>query len=410
MRIPGRTIREAARRTGIVLACMAPFGAFADCDPAFTQVNESGFGVQNNRYIWAMEVFNDRLYAGTINQVGGGQIWRYNGVTWAPVVTAGLNSKRNIGTRSMAVCHGKLYAGTDNVTEGAQLWSTSDGQNWEAVLTNGGISPDVRSIRALYCTSAFDDTEYLYVGMMATETPGKVLRTADGINFEPITTDGFNRKGNRSIHAFAMFQGALYAATSNTHNGLQVWRSFDGRNFEVVVGTGADTPSGFGHEESNSATDFQEFQGRLFLGDINALGGFGLWVTSDGLNWSQVGEDGFGYQGNDYAWQLAVYEDALWLGVLNSIAFFNPGQRGASLWRSFDGDNWTELVGGPPAEFMRWGFNDSQNIGIRTLTEFRGKLYIGTAQDARPGADVAGAQVWMWPGEACPDESAKAAQ
>jgi hypothetical protein len=389
-----------------VLACTAPLSVMSDCDPLFTKANENGFGVSTNRYSWAMEVFEDRLYVGTINQARGAQIWRLvNDVTWQAVVRNGLTTPRNIGTRSMAVCNGRLYAGTDNVTNGAELWSTSDGANWTPILTAGGISPDLRSIRALFCAN-FGGTDYLYIGMMATTGAGTVLRTTDDVNFEQVTTDGFGRAGNKSIHTFGWFNGALYAATSNQTNGLQVWRTSDGLNFEILVGPGSATPGGFDHESSNAPMDFQEFNGRLFLGDINALGGFGLWATADGLTWTQIGSDGFGYQGNDYAWNLEVYENALWLGVLNSAAFFSPGTRGASLWRSFDGDNWEEMVGGPPATYLSWGFDNPDNMGIRTLKEYHGKLYIGTAQDARPSVDRPGLEIWTWPGEACPAQSA----
>jgi hypothetical protein len=397
-------IRKCAQHALFVLAGMAPFAAFSDCNPQFTQFGENGFGNQFNRYAWSVAVFNDRLYIGVQNEHTGAEIWRTDGVGKQPVVRNGLTTSHNIGPRSMEVCLGKLWAGTDNVTDGAQLWNSANGTTWTPVLTGGnGIAPTTRSIRALHCTSMFNSTEYLYIGMQDSTTGGKVVRTKDGVNFQTIVARGFGLNGNSSIHAYAEFNGALYAGTLNNSSGQQVWRTFDGVHWENVVGPMSGTPGGFGHEDSAATTDMQAYNGNLYLGNINALGGFGVYATPDGVNWTKIGEDGFGIPGNDYAWQFIVYENALWLGTLNNKAFLNPGTFGAGLWRTFDGFGvWEEMVGSRNAVYLPWGFGDPDNMGVRTLIEYRGKLYIGTAQDPRPFVTRPGFELWVWPGEACP--------
>jgi hypothetical protein len=388
---------------GIVLACGQPFAAVADCDPQFTQYDVNGFGNSFNRYVWSSVVYNDQLYIGIQNERSGGQIWRTDGETRKQrVVTGGLTTPHNIGPRSMEVCLSRLWAGTDNVEDGAEIWSTTDGATWTPVLTGGaGIAPTVRSARALYCTH-FNDIEYLYIGLQDGDTGGKIVRTTDGVAFQTIVSGGFGTIANSSIHAFQEFNGQLYAGTANDTTGMQIWRTTDGRNFENVVGPRALTPGGFGHERSGATTDFAVFNGQLYVGNINAFGGFGVYATPDGINWTKIGEDGFGFNGNDYAWDFAVYENALWLGTLNNAAFFNPGTLGAGVWRTFDGTNWEEMVGSENATYLPWGFGDPYNMGVRKITEYHGKLYIGTAQDPRPNVDREGFELWVWPGEACP--------
>ena len=396
-------IKEFATRGLIVLAAMIPVASFADCNPQFTQFGPNGFGYQYNRYAWSVAVFNDELYIGIQNEKTGAQIWRTDGVGRERVLNGGLTSKNNIGPRSMAVCLGKLWAGTDNSRDGAQLWNTSDGQNWTTVLADGGgITPTVRSIRGLSCFT-IGSVEYLYLGMQDLYTGGKVRRTADGVNFETIVNAGFGNRQNTAIHVFQEFNGAIYAGTQNDTTGLEVWRTVNGTSWENVVGTQAQTPGGFGHENSGSTLDLEVFNGHLYLGDINAFNGFGVWATPDGLAWQQIGTDGFGVPGNDYAWQFAVYEGALWLGTLNNHAFFDPGTLGGGLWRSFDPFTaWEEMVGSRQASYMGWGFDDHMNMGIRTIIEYHGKLYFGTAQDPRPWVEREGFELWVWPGESCP--------
>jgi len=388
---------------GIVLACVQPFAAVADCDPQFTQYDVNGFGNSYNRYVWSSIVFNDQLYVGIQNEATGAQIWRTDGEGRKQrVVSGGLTTSNNIGPRSMEICLGKLWAGTDNVTDGAELWNTTDGVTWTPVLTGGvGIAQTVRSARGLHCAH-FNNIEYLYVGLQDQVTGGKIIRTKDGVNFQTIINSGFGLVGNTSIHAFQEFNGQMYAGTLNDSSGQQIWRTTDGKTFENVVGPMAQTPGGFGHEQSGSTTDFEVFNGQLWVGNINAFGGFGVYATPDGITWTKIGEDGFGFTGNDYAWDFIVYENALWLGTLNNVAFFNPGTLAAGLWRTFDGTTWEEMVGSPNATYLPWGFGDPYNMGVRKLTEYHGKLYIGTAQDPRPFVDREGFELWVWPGEACP--------
>lgn len=381
------------------LASGYPAIGLAECDPEFHIVSQNGFGDSNNRYAWSMRAFGPHLYVGTLNRSAGAQIWRFDGNWWELVVAGGLTSGDNQGVRNLEVCHGALYAGVDNPAQGAELWRSADGTTWEATIQGGFGTQTVRNVRGLFCV-VFDSQEYLYAGLHNSSGPGRLLRSTNGNTWQVITLNGFGDFANSSIHALEMFDGALYAGTRN-NLGLQIWRSFDGVNFEAVVGPGSAVPGGFGHERTNATMDLHEFDGRMFVGVINALGGFGVYATPNGTDYTKIGADGFGVPGNDYSWRFATYENALWMGTLNRLSFLQ-GVLGAGVWRSNDAVAWEQMVGSSTATHMGWGFDDTDNIGTRTLEVFQGKLYLGTAHDSRPYVQKPGLEVWEWPGESCP--------
>ena len=67
---------------------------------------------------------------------------------------------------------------------------------------------------------------------------------------------------------------AIYGTTINVRDGLEVWRSFDGNNWEVVVGRGARIGNGFGHGPANESGRAMLAVGdHLYVGAMRAQGG-----------------------------------------------------------------------------------------------------------------------------------------
>ncbi|MDY6857281.1 MAG: hypothetical protein SWO11_21780 [Thermodesulfobacteriota bacterium] len=373
--------------------------AQAACDPQFIQVNQNGFGSQFNRYCWSMKVWNGHLYVGTRNMKKGGEIWRYDGTEWQNVVSAGFTSKESEGFRNLEILNNVIYAGSMNLYSGAELLRSHDGTNWEIVMDDGFGVPQNDSIRGMQTFAGF-----LYIGLQNQGTgSGQLYRTEDGTTFIPVSLDGFGDRDNNSMHTMEVFNSQLYVGTRNRNAGLQIWRTMDGSNFEMVVGPGAATPEGFGSKRGNrSAMDMHVFNGQMYVGVSNPTRGFSVWRTSDGLTYEQVISNGFGVFGNSFAWRFATYENQVWLGTYNYLnAFFI--NRGASLWRSSTGnvDDWKELVG-KDGIYFGYGFDNDCVWGIRAFEIFQGKLYIGTGnRDWCLNLDEAGAEVWEWPGEVC---------
>jgi hypothetical protein len=107
-------------------------------------VFSGGFGDDGNEYPWSMRVYNDSLYVGTSNvksydlvfervgflkwtacikePIGGGELWRYDGVNCEQINSDGFGDQYNQGIREMIVYNDKLIAGTMNAKTGCEIW------------------------------------------------------------------------------------------------------------------------------------------------------------------------------------------------------------------------------------------------------------------------------------------------
>ena len=104
-----------------------------------TQENTDGFGDVNNSGIYAMAVFNSKLYAGTYNSTTGAEVWQYDGTTWTQSNADGFGDDGNVGVYSLTTYNSKLYATTENLS-GAEVWEFN-GSSWTQSNTDGfGLS------------------------------------------------------------------------------------------------------------------------------------------------------------------------------------------------------------------------------------------------------------------------------
>ncbi len=113
--------------------------ACSDCDsgsPVWEQIGGDSNGSDNmgwldsNNYdrVRSMATYNGDLYAGLGLSTGDGEVWRYNGTSWAQVGGDGFNDSWLDTTieevTTMVVYQGKLYASTGNTANGdAMIWS-----------------------------------------------------------------------------------------------------------------------------------------------------------------------------------------------------------------------------------------------------------------------------------------------
>ena len=183
---------------------------------------------------------------------------------------------------------------------------------------------------------------------------------------------GFGNVNNAECSVLIGFKGMLYAGTANNQNGCELWRTKYPINgtWERVV------ENGFGYPSNLAMWSAEVFNGSLYIGTINCPRGCQIWRSSDGENFEPVvggsssTRDGFGEMMNIYAWYMKVYEGKLYVGTQNTF--------GGEIWRTADGATW-ECVVGPRGNYPRGFQIIDQNWGIRTLTDFQGHLYAGTA-------------------------------
>lgn len=95
----------------------------------------------------------------------------------------------------------------------------------------------------------------------------------------------------------------------------------------------------------------------------------------------QINEDGFGTDHNKYAFSMAVFDGALFVGTLNirsmpGMASFFSGtptvglSDGAEVWRYDPDGTWTQLVAG--------GLGNPRNIGVRKMAVIDGCIFAVT--------------------------------
>lgn len=169
---------------------------------------KSGFGRNENQYIWKMQVYNEKLYVGTYD---------------ASSFLFPLNE----------------YANESNVSD---EWKKQIDYYMNAIADVPGTEPKGLDECADYLKNAdfgFD----LYV-------------TEDGINFDTITTNGFGDKYNHGCRAFGITNEGLCVGTANPFYGAQVWKlSYSAPEQNITKPTATDSNKNTDTKNDNGKAD-----------------------------------------------------------------------------------------------------------------------------------------------------------
>jgi hypothetical protein len=360
--------------------------------PGMQQVNDDGFGNPNNLSVFALEVFQGFLYAGTRNEDTGCEIWRYDGSSWESVMNGCFGKPYNLGIDDFIVYNGRLYAGVwtganeDGTVEGGEIWRSNDGRNWEEVVSGGfGFGGNYPYIDRL-----IEFKNYLYAvnGDYGTPEFGlEIWRSKSGNNGEwvKVVTGGFGKLENMSIVASAIFKEKLYVGTFTLSGTAQVYSTVDGEKWESV------NDFNLGGINNRRVSALDVFNGYLYAavietGELNEIIArvFRCQIC-DGDDWELVLDGPYEYPGTYRKPGLEVYGDYLYYVVGNYYDLGNDIKtKGLELWRTGDGSAWERLAYG--------GFNDENNAWTyfdNAMVVYDGNLYIGLDNKAT------GAEVWM---------------
>lgn len=341
--------------------------------------------------IMSVEEFKENLYivaAGMDDQ--GGQVFRSpDGKNWEAVTEAGfgLGAVEDVCAPNyydtswdMVVFQGKLYLLPYEQTcylRPGLIMRTSDGVNWETVVTAedlGFILPvdDLTFYGQFHKLGVFKGMLYANLDFYDPEvefTTSIIFRSPNG---DPGTWEevmdfpGWNYPGT-----FHVYKGALYVASDGVLSPPdevpapeQIWRTFDGLNWEMVVG------NGFGNPGSDGLGAFADYKGYLYVGaESGEEGGAQIWRSKDGLAWEPVSLEGL-LSANDVKMDgLNVYHGELYAHTVNWTD-------GCSVFRSKDAKTW-ERVNEPG-----WGNPDwatSHHTAAQVV--FKDELYMGVLGD-----------------------------
>ena len=168
---------------------------------------KSGFGRNENQYIWRMEVYDGKLYVGTHD------------------------------ASSLLECFGQFVNGNllkRTPSEWKDQWSYLKAlmKALETVDPNGNGNPDAlaqtikfsynfvfKNITVRNIASAIKLLNYLRTAKRGFE----LYVTEDGVNFETVTIDGFGDPYNHGLRVFATTDQGLCLGTANPFYGTQIW-------------------------------------------------------------------------------------------------------------------------------------------------------------------------------------------
>ncbi len=204
--------------------------------------------------------------------------------------------------------------------------------------------------------------------------------------WEPVITNGFGNPLNQGIRAMTVYENeygkALYAGTVNWAKGTQIYRTFDGINWESVsllkMGTRA-------FRSCSAARSLAVINGDLYMGTINDskiiaeepyLFRFREKKTDFGnldkkLSWEAVIKPADDFIGRDQKGFASIFQYTDQHGVERIYVATWNGAKGAHLLASETGDSGTWTV------VMNNGFG--KNVGaIFDSMEHDGYIYLGT--------------------------------
>ena len=168
---------------------------------------KSGFGRNENQYIWRMQVYDGKLYVGTFDtssllQVMGqfvnGDLLRQTPEAW--------KSQWKYLKALMKALQEADADGTGNPNTLAQTIKFTNA----FVFQNISVCNIASAIRLLNYLRKAQRGFDLYV-------------SEDGVNFETITTNGFGDPYNHGLRVFAVTDQGLCVGTANPFYGTQIW-------------------------------------------------------------------------------------------------------------------------------------------------------------------------------------------
>ncbi|MDY6864273.1 MAG: hypothetical protein SV062_14965 [Thermodesulfobacteriota bacterium] len=276
-------------KIGNVLGIVKVFESAEPASGIWQPVSTGRFGCFENETVFELTVFNNYLYAGTGNSKTGFQIWKTDAIgnplyNWEIVVANGAGRcYKNESPVSMYPFNGYLYIGT--------------GIRQYAKIEEKWLPPPAEIIRI-----APDDSIELVVG-----EERKVMDTL----ISPISgyAAGFGNPFTGYIWRMQEYDGWLYVSTFDTTIFL----------------------SGLAKEVKPA------FLGDWIFDFIEKEGGFDLWKTKDGVNWTQIAKDGFNNKFNYGIRTFASTPLGLFVGTANPFKDNNlhdsePIEGGLEIW------------------------------------------------------------------------------
>ncbi|GAB4558298.1 MAG: hypothetical protein Kow0047_03290 [Anaerolineae bacterium] len=359
----------------------------------FFSVAPQGFGDRQNSWAWSMQWWNGRLYVGT------NRAWH------CAEIAALANLLPGKVTYPPEEPEVECTPDPEDLPLQAEIWRwLPETNSWERVyqspadvqLSSGKMVARDVGYRGMTVFTEPDGTEALYVTTVSpqfifpdlTNVPARILRSTDGVHFEPVPQDPGTALGNFPFSVFRNpieFNGRFYV-TGGTVQGSGVLLESDNPalgndHFRIV------SPPGM------IVSALSVFNDQLYVGTRSIGEGYGVYRTSaqgePPYEFIPVVEKG-GYllsSRNPEVLSMQEFNGYLYVGG-NGIAVGSLGPGAAAeLIRVAKDDSWDLIVGYPrltpdgfkyPLSGLMAGFGNLFNAHMWRMAVHDGNLYVGT--------------------------------
>ena len=312
----------------------------------FRRIAKNGIGDPDNAYVHGMEYFEGRLYCGmTRNSFKLLKLF-------PPIDPPALNPWP-------VDVPGKVQ----DLDMRGQIWRWTPGEDsWEMAYRSptipgkhGEPAPRDLGYRGMKVfQGASDSKPTLYVSTMSTVLRGcaaHVLRSEDGIHFEPASEPGIGNDRISTFRELVAFDDYLYAPPAgegiqfNSNRTGVLMRSKDPRpgNWEVAGDLG------FGDPNNNGIFMMTQANGQLYAGTFNHFEGYQIWTTppcgAGPLQWRKV------IDRSAIAMGMCEFDGALYVGSSIQNGGYDRtnlvGPGAGEIIRIWPDDSWDLLVGMP---------------------------------------------------------------
>ncbi|MBP6700189.1 MAG: methyltransferase domain-containing protein [Halioglobus sp.] len=240
---------------------------------------EPHFGNPNNQTAFQLAVFNDHLYAGTLNVNEGFEVWKTRGegsppYKWTRVLTQGAyRGKLNQVAMTFREFNGHLYVGTaiqgggidaDNKVgpAAAEILRIAPDDSWDLIVGEPRYTPDGLKIPLSDLGPGFNNMFAGYHWAMEVHEGWLYLGNAVWTLFTKYLKDG--------EHLPESVRGTLKyldrETLVNRQGGCQLWRTRDGHRWKPV------TLNGFGNYYNMGIRTMKSTPYGLFVGTTNPFG------------------------------------------------------------------------------------------------------------------------------------------
>ena len=205
----------------------------------------SGFGRNENQYIWRMEEYNGKLFVGTfdtssllepVGQFSNGDLSAMTPGEWASLLRYIktlldiAEAKKNAQVNTQEECD-RIDTLSDlydeyTVDELARMLMNEVKGTVRAAESDIDLGALLETVKGALITAKY---------MSKAERGFDLYVTEDGINFDTITTNGFGDPFNHGLRTFAATKDGLMIGTANPFYACQVWMLTDGNEVQELT-------------------------------------------------------------------------------------------------------------------------------------------------------------------------------